>query len=75
VPLWIGLSGVLATLGLVNIPSQILPIDGNLPAVIPRAIQPIGRSRGARPAERPPGTRHTSPWNSLAAQLVSQRIS
>src|SRR5215213_6778759 len=34
VPLWIGLSAVLATLGLVNIPSQILPIDSNLPAVI-----------------------------------------
>src|SRR5215218_5435449 len=34
VPLWIGLSAVLATLGLVNLPSQILPIDGNLSAVI-----------------------------------------
>src|SRR5215208_2801619 len=34
VPLWIGLSAVLATLGLVNLPSQILPIDSNLPAVI-----------------------------------------
>src|SRR5215211_2135732 len=34
VPLWIGLSAVLATLGLVNIPSQILPIDSNLSAVI-----------------------------------------
>src|SRR5215203_4886938 len=34
VPLWIGLSGVMATLGLVNIPSQILPIDSNLSAVI-----------------------------------------
>jgi uncharacterized membrane protein YdfJ with MMPL/SSD domain len=34
VPLWIGLSSVLATLGLVNIPSQILPIDSNLSAVI-----------------------------------------
>src|SRR5215208_3812162 len=34
VPLWIGLSGVLATLGLVNLPSQIIPIDSNLPAVI-----------------------------------------
>jgi uncharacterized membrane protein YdfJ with MMPL/SSD domain len=34
VPLWIGLSSVMAALGLVNIPSQILPIDSNLPAVI-----------------------------------------
>ena len=34
VPLWIGLSAVAATLGLVNLPSQILPIDNNLPAVI-----------------------------------------
>jgi len=34
VPLWIGLSAVMATLGLVNIPSQILPIDSNLSAVI-----------------------------------------
>jgi uncharacterized membrane protein YdfJ with MMPL/SSD domain len=34
VPLWIGLSSVLATLGLVNIPSQLLPIDSNLSAVI-----------------------------------------
>jgi RND superfamily putative drug exporter len=34
VPLWIGLSAVAATLGLVNLPSQILPIDTNLPAVI-----------------------------------------
>src|SRR5215204_5728234 len=34
VPLWIGLSAVIATLGLVNLPSQILPIDSNLPAVI-----------------------------------------
>jgi uncharacterized membrane protein YdfJ with MMPL/SSD domain len=34
VPLWIGLSAVVATLGLVNIPSQILPIDSNLSAVI-----------------------------------------
>jgi uncharacterized membrane protein YdfJ with MMPL/SSD domain len=34
VPLWIGLSAVAATLGLVNLPSQILPIDSNLPAVI-----------------------------------------
>ena len=34
VPLWIGLSAVIATLGLVNLPSQILPIDGNLAAVI-----------------------------------------
>src|SRR6186997_1580972 len=34
VPLWIGLSAVLATLGLVNLPSQIIPIDSNLPAVI-----------------------------------------
>ena len=31
VPLWIGLSAVIAALGLVNLPSQILPIDGNLP--------------------------------------------
>ncbi len=34
VPLWIGLSAVIATLGLVNLPSQILPIDSNLSAVI-----------------------------------------
>ena len=34
VPLWIGLSAVVATLGLVNLPSQIIPIDSNLPAVI-----------------------------------------
>jgi RND superfamily putative drug exporter len=34
VPLWIGLSSVIATLGLVNLPSQILPIDSNLSAVI-----------------------------------------
>jgi uncharacterized membrane protein YdfJ with MMPL/SSD domain len=34
VPLWIGLSSVLAALGLVNLPSQILPIDSNLSAVI-----------------------------------------
>ena len=34
VPLWIGLSAVVATLGLVNLPSQIVPIDSNLPAVI-----------------------------------------
>ena len=34
VPLWIGLSAVAATLGLVNLPSQIVPIDNNLPAVI-----------------------------------------
>jgi uncharacterized membrane protein YdfJ with MMPL/SSD domain len=34
VPLWIGLSAVMATLGLVNLPSQILPIDSNLSAVI-----------------------------------------
>src|SRR3712207_2557013 len=34
VPLWIGLSAVIATLGLVNLPSQIVPIDSNLPAVI-----------------------------------------
>ena len=34
VPLWIGLSSVVATLGLVNLPSQILPIDSNLSAVI-----------------------------------------
>src|SRR5215216_6500463 len=34
VPLWIGLSSVMATLGLVNLPSQILPIDSNLSAVI-----------------------------------------
>src|SRR5215207_6581446 len=34
VPLWIGLSAVAATLGLVNLPSQLLPIDSNLPAVI-----------------------------------------
>jgi uncharacterized membrane protein YdfJ with MMPL/SSD domain len=34
VPLWIGLTAVAATLGLVNLPSQILPIDGNLSAVI-----------------------------------------
>jgi uncharacterized membrane protein YdfJ with MMPL/SSD domain len=34
VPLWIGLSSVMAALGLVNLPSQILPIDSNLSAVI-----------------------------------------
>lgn len=34
VPLWIGLTAVAATLGLVNLPSQLLPIDTNLPAVI-----------------------------------------
>jgi uncharacterized membrane protein YdfJ with MMPL/SSD domain len=34
VPLWIGLSAVLAALGFVNLPSQILPIDSNLSAVI-----------------------------------------
>jgi uncharacterized membrane protein YdfJ with MMPL/SSD domain len=34
VPLWIGLSAVMATLGLVNLPSQLIPIDNNLPAVI-----------------------------------------
>jgi uncharacterized membrane protein YdfJ with MMPL/SSD domain len=34
VPLWIGLSSVMATLGLVNLASKILPIDGNLSAVI-----------------------------------------
>jgi uncharacterized membrane protein YdfJ with MMPL/SSD domain len=34
VPLWIGLSAVMATLGLVNLPSQLIPIDSNLPAVI-----------------------------------------
>jgi len=34
VPLWIGLSGVMATLGLVNLPSQLLPIDSNLSAVV-----------------------------------------
>jgi uncharacterized membrane protein YdfJ with MMPL/SSD domain len=34
VPLWIGLSSVVAALGLVNLPSQILPIDSNLSAVI-----------------------------------------
>ena len=34
VPLWIGLSSVIAALGLVNIASQIVPVDSNLPAVI-----------------------------------------
>src|SRR5215212_1412680 len=34
VPLWIGLSSVMAALGLVALPSQIFPIDDNLPAVI-----------------------------------------
>src|SRR3954452_10150843 len=34
VPLWIGLSSVIAALGLVNIASQVVPIDSNLPAVI-----------------------------------------
>src|SRR4029079_2397477 len=33
-PLWIGLSAVMAALGLVNIASQIVPIDSNLSAVI-----------------------------------------
>ena len=43
VPLWIGLSAVIATLGLVNIPSQILPIDNNLPAVILLIGLAVGR--------------------------------
>jgi RND superfamily putative drug exporter len=34
VPLWIGLSSVIAALGLVNLPSGIIPVDSNLPAVI-----------------------------------------
>src|SRR3954447_24161443 len=34
VPLWIGLSSVIAALGLTNIASQIVPVDSNLPAVI-----------------------------------------
>src|SRR5688572_9632603 len=34
VPLWIGLSSVMAALGLVNLLSQGLPVDANLPAVI-----------------------------------------
>jgi uncharacterized membrane protein YdfJ with MMPL/SSD domain len=34
VPLWIGLSSVIAALGLANIASQIVPVDSNLPAVI-----------------------------------------
>jgi RND superfamily putative drug exporter len=34
VPLWIGLSSVMAALGLANIASQIVPVDSNLPAVI-----------------------------------------
>jgi uncharacterized membrane protein YdfJ with MMPL/SSD domain len=34
VPLWIGLSSVIAALGLANIASHIVPIDSNLPAVI-----------------------------------------
>jgi len=34
VPLWIGLSSVIAALGLANIASQIVPIDSNLSAVI-----------------------------------------
>ena len=33
-PLWIGLSSVIAALGLANIASQIVPVDSNLPAVI-----------------------------------------
>ncbi len=34
VPLWIGLSGVMASLGLVNLLSHAIPIDSNLSAVI-----------------------------------------
>ena len=34
VPLLIGLTAVLATMGLIAIPSEILPVDSNLPAVI-----------------------------------------
>ena len=34
VPLWIGLSSVMAALGLVNLLSGIVPVDDNLPAVI-----------------------------------------
>ncbi len=34
VPLWIGLSSVMAALGLVALPSGIIPVDDNLPAVI-----------------------------------------
>ena len=34
VPLLIGITAVMATLGLVAIPSEILPVDSNLPAVI-----------------------------------------
>src|SRR5215216_3917723 len=34
VPLWIGLSSVVAALGLVALPSGIIPVDDNLPAVI-----------------------------------------
>jgi uncharacterized membrane protein YdfJ with MMPL/SSD domain len=34
VPLLIGLSSVIAALGLVNVASQIVPVDSNLPAVI-----------------------------------------
>jgi uncharacterized membrane protein YdfJ with MMPL/SSD domain len=34
VPLWIGLSSVIAALGLANIASQVVPVDSNLPAVI-----------------------------------------
>ena len=33
-PLLIGLTSVLAALGLVALPSQILPVDANLPPVI-----------------------------------------
>jgi uncharacterized membrane protein YdfJ with MMPL/SSD domain len=64
VPLWIGLSAVLATLGLVNLPSQILPIDSNLPAVILLIGLAVGvdyslfylkREREERAAGRSPG--------------------
>src|SRR3954469_6960894 len=34
VPLWIGLSSVIAAIGLTNIASQVVPVDSNLPAVI-----------------------------------------
>jgi uncharacterized membrane protein YdfJ with MMPL/SSD domain len=64
VPLWIGLSAVIATLGLVNIPSQLLPIDDNLPAVILLIGLAVGvdytlfyrtREREERAAGRAPG--------------------
>ena len=76
VPLWIGLSPF-AALGLANIPSQIVPIDSNLPAVILLIglavgvdyslfyLSESGRSGppgGARrPRSRPPRPRRAAP--------------